>query len=157
MARQLDGRASQANALVIVGMIRTSLSQHDHATTAYSEALDFYTALGHEHKAVEAHAGLAQIAFRLGDLSRARAHVEAILATLATHRYVGLEQPFPSYLVCYRVLSATNDPRATTVLEAAQQRLQEYADNIHDQALRQSFLENVPIHRELLRAYDTAR
>ena len=53
---------------------------------------------------------------------------------------------------CYRVLDAVHDPRAATVLQTGQRLLHEYADSISDDALRRSFLENVPTHRELQQA-----
>ena len=153
MACQLDGRASQANALVILGMAHAGLRQLEQAASAYSQALDFYTALEHLHKAAEPRAGLAQIALAQGDLPRARAQAEAMLAALETRPYVGVERPFAIYLACYQVLAATNDARAAGVLHMARRRLQEYASHIPDRALRQSFLENVPAHQALLRAY----
>jgi hypothetical protein len=58
--------------------------------------------------------------------------------------------PFYAYLVCYRVLEANRDRHSITVLQTAQQRLQECASQIADPTLRRSFLENVSIHRELL-------
>ena len=153
MACQLDGRISQANALVIVGMAHASLRQLEQAASAYTQALDFYVALDHHHKAAEPRAGLAQIALAQADLPRARAYAEAILATLQTRLYVGVERPFAIYLACYQVLAALNDARATELLQQAWRRLHEYANHIPDRALRRSFLENVPAHQALLRAY----
>ena len=62
----------------------------------------------------------------------------------------GLHEPFAIYLTCYRILVAADDPRAVTMAQKAHSLLQAYADQITDATLRQSFLENVPIHRELL-------
>jgi hypothetical protein len=98
----------------------------------------------------EPQAGLAQIALAQGDHVQAHTLVETLLPMLLEHPCAAVHTPFYAYLVCYRVLKATDDPRAATVLQAAQRLLQEYADHITDDALRQSFLENVPTHRELL-------
>nr|PZN19169.1 MAG: hypothetical protein DIU80_21945 [Chloroflexota bacterium] len=78
--------------------------------------------------------------------------MEPLLAILDYYPRAGLDEPFFAYLVCYRVLDALRDPRAAAVLEAGQRLLREYADNIASPALRQSFLENVATHRELLAA-----
>jgi hypothetical protein len=51
------------------------------------------------------------------------------------------------------VLHAANDPRARDVLERAHAKLQEQATKITDEAMRRSFLENVPYHREIVAAW----
>ena len=48
------------------------------------------------------------------------------------------------------MLEANHDPRAAMVLDTAQRLLHDSADHITDDGLRQSFLENVATHRELL-------
>jgi hypothetical protein len=50
------------------------------------------------------------------------------------------------------VLEANHDPRAVTILQTAHNLLQEYAIHITDDALRRSFMENVPAHRAILAA-----
>jgi hypothetical protein len=52
------------------------------------------------------------------------------------------------YLTCYRTFQAAGDSRAAEVLETAHATLQERAAKITDEAIRRSFLENVPCHRE---------
>jgi hypothetical protein len=53
-------------------------------------------------------------------------------------------------LTCYKVLEAASDPRAQGVLAASHDLLLKQADNIPDAALRQSFLCNIPEHREIV-------
>jgi hypothetical protein len=53
-------------------------------------------------------------------------------------------------------LHALGDPRATSVLAAAHQGLQEQAAKIPDVRLRRSFLENVPYHRAIVVAWAEA-
>jgi DNA-binding SARP family transcriptional activator len=48
------------------------------------------------------------------------------------------------------VLSATQEPRAKDILEKAHKLLQERATKISDERLRQTYLENVPAHREIV-------
>jgi hypothetical protein len=57
------------------------------------------------------------------------------------------------YLRCYRILTANKDPRAIAVLNNAHALLEAYAGEISDASLRQSFLENVTSHREIMRAW----
>ena len=58
-------------------------------------------------------------------------------------------EPVWVYLTGYRVLRAHADPRADEVLEKGRRLLQETAFKIDDEALRRSYLENVPANREM--------
>ena len=51
-------------------------------------------------------------------------------------------------LMCYRVLSANEDPRADGMLQFAHAQLLTLAAQFDEDA-RRSFLENVPAHREI--------
>jgi tetratricopeptide (TPR) repeat protein len=152
LAQQLDGLSSQAKALVILGHAYANAGRPGDAARAYERALAFYTELGHAARAVEPRAGLARVALLQGDRQGALGHAEVALATLASQRPENVPDPFPVYLACYRVLRANRDERAAAALEAARQRLWEYADQIADKGLRRSFLENVAANRELLSA-----
>ena len=57
------------------------------------------------------------------------------------------------YLTCYHVLGAAGDSRAAGVLETAYAALQKQAAKIPDEAMRRSFLENVPYHRAIVAAW----
>ncbi len=66
------------------------------------------------------------------------------------HGVAGLEYPSEIYLTCIRVLEACGErKRALALLSEAHALLMQRADKISDEALRRSFLENVPAHREL--------
>lgn len=153
MARQLDGGASQADALVLLGLVRERRQQNAAAADAYQEALTIYTALGHRHCAAEPRAGLARLALAAGDLQRALVEVEAVLAILQRHPLAGFDEPFQVYLTCYTVLAAHQDVRAARVLATAHNLLIGYADRLLDPTVRRAFLEKVTLHRELQLAY----
>jgi tetratricopeptide (TPR) repeat protein len=156
IAVKAGGRSRQADALLALGHARAGLQKPAEALAAYQQALTLYDQLGRAHLAVEARAGLASLALAAGDLAAALRQVEAIWKALASHPHAGQDEPFSIYLVCYRVLEAVGDPRATTVVQTAQRLLREYADSIADAALRRSFLANVATHRALLEAAATA-
>jgi hypothetical protein len=120
------------------------------ARTAYQQAITCCDELVDAPLATEPRAGLAQIALAHGDLVQAQRLVEPMLTVLAEQPQAGWNTPFYVYLTCYRVLEENGDPRAATVLQDGQRLLREYADRIADDALRQSFLNNVATHRELL-------
>jgi DNA-binding SARP family transcriptional activator/predicted ATPase len=150
MAQQLDGRSSQAYALVILGIVYAGATRFDDAAVAYEQALTIFTALGHTHLAAEPSAGLARLALEHGDLRLAQQYVNELMETLAEHPRAGLYEPFVIYLTCYRILLALDDPRAATVAQKAHSLLQAYADQITDATLRRSFLANVPAHHAIL-------
>ena len=90
---------------------------------------------------------------------REEAHRQVMLLLAQTgQRRAALAQ----YETCRQVLAeelavepgretvALYEPRAATLLEAAQQRLQTQAAKIEDNDHRRSFLENIPAHREIM-------
>ncbi len=66
----------------------------------------------------------------------------------------GTNEPLRIYLTCYRVLRANCDARVDEVLNTGYRLLQERAAKIDDEALRSSYLENVPAHREILAEFN---
>jgi predicted ATPase/WD40 repeat protein/DNA-binding SARP family transcriptional activator len=136
---------------LILGHTRAAMGQWQPAVLAFQQALDAFQQLGKPALAAEPQAGLAQIALAQGDLAGAQAQVEAILPLLAEQPHVGYNNPFFIYLTCYRVL-ANGDPRAVTLLQQGYDLLQQDAAALDDES-RQRFLTNVPIHRDLVAAY----
>jgi hypothetical protein len=58
------------------------------------------------------------------------------------------------FLTCYRVLQAIGDTRALAILETIHTHIQTSAANIMDPAMRRSYLENVPTHREIVKEWE---
>jgi len=90
---------------------------------------------------------------RQGHLEQARAIVDDRLPQLEIEHLYGVREPFRVYLTCYLVLQAGHDPRAEAVLATAYRLLQERAAEIVDERLRRFYIENVPAHREIGRAF----
>ena len=139
----------RAAVLVIRGHAQAGSGQWLAAAGSYAEALGYYHKVGNQAAATEAQAGLAQVALAQGNRALARQWVEQILPVLAKQPRAGFNSPFLTYLTCYRVLVATQDERAATLLEQGWRLLLDYAVAIPDPALRHSFLEEVAVHREL--------
>ncbi|MFN8489018.1 MAG: BTAD domain-containing putative transcriptional regulator [Caldilineaceae bacterium] len=143
----------QAYALIGMGSAQRQLGQLTAAKSAYEQAFALYTAIGRPDMAVEALAGLAALAQQQGDQQQALSLVETVLKQLAEHPNSGQDEPFFLYLTCYQVLAAAQDPRAPTILQQGYRLLQRYADQITEDRLRHSFLQNVLVHRALQQAY----
>ncbi len=104
--------------------------------------------------ALESRTGLARVLLAQDELTQAQAQVEGILQQLEKDDLSGTqEEPLQLYLTCYRILRAAEDPRAHDILTTAYDSLQERAAKISDEATRRSFLENVSVHRGILREY----
>ncbi|MEO6744425.1 MAG: hypothetical protein ABIS28_20490, partial [Caldimonas sp.] len=70
----------------------------------------------------------------------------------------GVEFPRLVEWTCHRVLAsagAREDPRADAWLARAHEALQVQAATIQDAAVRQGFLRNIPVHREIVTAWAT--
>jgi len=154
LVRNLGARNQYGEALLHQGHALVGLARLDEGRDAYREALALRRELGQPHKAMEVLAGLARVCLAQGDLPQAQAHAEEILSYLETGSLDLTFEPFRIYLTCYRVLEATDDPRARDILEEAHSLLQERAAKISDETERRSFLENVAAHREIVRAYE---
>jgi hypothetical protein len=63
---------------------------------------------------------VADVTLNLGALPQARAHVQAIVDHIETDPMLsGAKEPFWVYLVCVRILCASEDARAEQILERA--------------------------------------
>jgi predicted ATPase/DNA-binding SARP family transcriptional activator len=153
IAEQFDILNHRAEASIILGHVRASMKQVA-AAVAYQQAVDLYRKLGNALLAVEAQAGLAQVALAQGDRAEAQRHVETILPILAGHPRPGFNSPFFIWLTCYHVLTANQDSRAHGLLQTAHVLLQQDAASIQDTALRRLFLEDVATHRALQQAWE---
>lgn len=81
-------------ALLVRGHALVGLQRQTEAGDAYGQALVLCHTLSNTHFAVEAQAGLAQIALVQGNLVLAQRHVEEILLILVDHPSVRLDEPF---------------------------------------------------------------
>jgi predicted ATPase/DNA-binding SARP family transcriptional activator/Tfp pilus assembly protein PilF len=151
MAQDLDDRFLQGYALTHLGHALAGLGHLTQAAAAYQEAVNVRRELGQRNLALESLAGLARVSLDQGELAHAHEQVQEILAHLETGNLDGVVEPLWVYLTCYRVLKASDDPRAQEILNSAHALLQEQAAKISDEEMQRSFLENVAIHREILR------
>lgn len=150
IARAIKNRGGEVDALIVLGHARIAMDQSKEAKIVYWQALTLCDGLGRKAPVAEAHAGLASVALQDGDRTAALSHVDVILGIITHHVQIDFVNPFYVYLVCYRVLDAYQDARATPILHTAQHLLHTYASSITDSTLRQSFFEQVPTHRALL-------
>ncbi|MEZ4734662.1 MAG: BTAD domain-containing putative transcriptional regulator [Caldilineaceae bacterium] len=150
-----------ADTALILGHTRAAVGQWEVAAAAFHQALAVFQQFadagnplgGASALAAEAQAGLAQIALAQGDHTSAQTQIEAILPVLAEEPHTGYNNPFFIYLTAYHALATTGDPRAVGILQQGYNLLQQDAAKL-DEESRQRFLTAVPLHRDLLAAYN---
>ncbi len=157
LARETSDRNGEAWAQTYLGHSLSALGRLEAARTAYLSSLNLRSALKQTVLATEPAAGLARLALEGGDLSVAQRYLQATLEHLETGGTLdGTDQPLRIYQTCYLVLRRAGHKKATSILEMAYQALMKRVDLIADEPLRRNFLEKVPYHREILRAWEAS-
>lgn len=155
LATAMDVQAQylQVFALWCLGDALLAVPDRDGAGRSFLQALETAQALGSPTRH-DANAGLARVALARGDIATALAHLQELLA--APDEAAALEGTLGAMqirLTAWRVLSAAGDARGPALLQRAHAALQNHAATLSDAALRQSYLERVPPHRDVLRAW----
>jgi predicted ATPase len=154
IAQEVGDRSTEAYAWTFLGHALAALaSPHDlvQALEAYQGALDLRRELNQSNLATEPLAGSARVYLAQHNFELAKVQVEEILRFTESNTLEGTEEPFRVLWTCYRVLEAVQDSRAEDVLQRAYRWLQERADQIQNEALRRSFLQNVAVHRSIVK------
>ncbi len=157
IAREVEDRHQELIVLLLLGQALVALGRHDEARTVFSRA----RAMALDGESVyryDTMAGLAHVALLRGDVAGALLELEGVLAHLADGGTLeGAEQPCFIKLVVHRAFASAGDPRASRVLADAYSALRAAAGAITDTGLRQSFLDNIPEHRDIVAAWDEAQ
>jgi class 3 adenylate cyclase/tetratricopeptide (TPR) repeat protein len=151
-----QARDRQLDAWLKLGHAELALGHHDAARSAFEhmrdEALEIGSAWGHD-----AVAGLAQVASARGEAAQALRELQGMLDHVeAGNSLDGAVRPRLIELTCFKVLAQADDPRARGWLTRAHEALHAQANTIDDIALRRSFLQNIPHHREIVGAFEAA-
>ncbi len=127
-----------------------AMEQIHSAKSEYQKVLDLQTEDSPANNAIIAQAGLARLAFRQGNLTEAMAQIEQILPRLfSSELYAGPDET-EVCLTTYRILHATNDPRALAILIKGAENVLQQMNSIDDFELRRTFVNNIAVRKELL-------
>lgn len=154
LAQEIGYQRCTALALRSLGHLAQEQNQPDVAKAHYAASLAGARQNNFSGYALEALAGLAVVALDQDEPTQAQRLVSDVLAALDAEALAQANEPFRIYLTCYRILQTTGDHRATPLLVQAHQRLQQLAALITDEALRHSYLQTIPIHREIIVAFE---
>lgn len=154
IAREVHQLDSQAYALTCLGHALTGLTEWEQALQAFQEARELRMGLGQSNFALEAEAGMAFVYHAQGDSEHARTLVEHLLIEMERVGLAGVIEPNRLRWVCYQILHAAGDARATELLRAAYENLHSQASKIGEPELRASFWENSPIRTAIIHEFE---
>jgi hypothetical protein len=131
------------------------------ASESYQEALGLLKELDQEgvRIVIDAQAGLASAALAQGDLNGAIEYVEIAMSRIPAGELDPNEaseagyHPIQVYMNCYRVLNAAHKKGAFWLLERAVSCLRVRIAQISDPEHRRATLEDIPLHAEIIAAY----
>jgi tetratricopeptide (TPR) repeat protein len=155
-------RLQQWYRLITLAFILEERGKVAEACEIYQQAVSLGDQMNLPRHALEAQAGLARISLASGETEQALILVNDILVYMientqpsgSSYPLDGMFDPFRVLLTCYHALKANNDPRAEAFLMDAYNLLQTRAANISDEHLRDCFLNNVAVNREIVEEYE---
>ena len=147
----------QREALLIQGHLQRAAGEWAAARTTYEAAyaLSQQTNLVATWLPVQLY--LAILALEQGATVAALAAVEPVLTNFAEMNLSAAQRPQELLWLAYQILVANQDPRATNILHQAWALVQDQLAKIEDPRLRETFLTNVPVNRELARLVNANR
>jgi tetratricopeptide (TPR) repeat protein len=143
----------EVNAGLKLGDAEVALGRLGAARQAYTQARTRAKEIGSPWQ-LDASAGVARVALAEGDAQGSVAALQPILEHVESGGTLdGTEYPRLVQLTCHQTLGRASDPRATHWLASAHTALMVQADAITDAAVRRSFLQDIPWHREIVMAW----
>jgi predicted ATPase/class 3 adenylate cyclase len=148
--RAIGDKVGQGYSLTTLGLALEGLKVWDEAANAYEEARTIRQQIGQHSYAMDDVAGLARIALHQRKHQEALVYVQEARTWLDKNGTEGMEHPLRLYLTLASAFEAMDQlAAARQMLKAAAQMVQEQAARISDEAVRQSFLEEGPLHQVL--------
>ncbi|HSH03503.1 MAG TPA: tetratricopeptide repeat protein [Anaerolineae bacterium] len=136
-----------------LGHALVGLERWEEARERYQTALEGRRERDEHQDGVDNLAGLAWVAWQMGDVLKAKGCVEELLLWVAEHGVTGVEYPVMVYWRMYEILRGMGDERAEDVLVEGYEHLQKEVENIEDEEIRRKFLENVAANRAVMAAW----
>ena len=139
---------------LFMGHAKRALGCYEDALQNYQRVIDICRSIGLPPQEIEALAGQAHVALDQHNTALALEKLEPVLTFLEEHPEAeGAEEPLRLYLSSYEVLQACKDPRAYSLLSTGYELLMDRAQKLDDE-LKETYLTNVLVHKELTSHYD---
>ena len=128
--------------------------ERDKAEYQYRKTENILETMDSSARPVELLYGLMKIADMRGAKNEAIELAEELTSRIPTIDFSDSLEPIRLYVGCYEVFHHCDDARAHDVLQSGHMRLVSAAETIHDEHLRQSFLENIPHNKALMEIWN---
>ncbi len=147
LRQQINDRRGVAYTLEGLGRVTLARGEYAQAETQLAEAVKLYTELGLKAELIPARAQLARAQLGQGQAETALSTSQQAITGLQEQPNV--EEVQQVYLVHYRALLANAAPEAGDYLRQAEAAMLSQAERIGDADLRQVFLAQVRVNREI--------
>ncbi|MCB8928747.1 MAG: protein kinase [Ardenticatenaceae bacterium] len=137
-----------------LGLLLANMEETEQAAVYLYDALTTRSSDGAKQISMDTELALAWLDMARGDSEFALERAREIGAWLQENGADGLELPMLVYWHCFTILNMLGSTdEASDLLEEAHTYLQEKAARIQDDDTRDSFLQNVPYHRQIMAAW----
>ena len=148
--RSIGDKEGEGYSLTSLALSYEIAEQWQSAQKAHHEALTIRNNIGQDACAIDNVAGLARASLKQDNLVEATRFADQSLDWINVHGTDGIEYPLRVLLTCANVYFANHKTeKAIASINLATDLLEKRAARISDQAARRSYLENVPLHKEL--------
>ncbi len=155
LSKEIGYLPGQAYMLNNLGHVLRAMKLPAESIVYYKQALAIREKNEKAALCMETRAGLARALVQMGRREEARAEIQPVLDYVeGGGSLTEADNPAEIYLTCYCALHNGDDPYAGRIVEMARAFLRAQADRIEDAEMRRGYLENVPIHREILQNDD---
>lgn len=147
---------NKAYALSGMGLNYEQLGNLDKAVACYRQALSIQREIGAATLAIFDRAGLARIALLRQNLDEARQHITPVVEWILAGQAQKFWDPWTIYQSAYEVLTALGQTgKARAILDEAHEVLHHRVEQISNKTLRQRFLNNIMVNREIEQTWRT--
>jgi len=147
----VEDNFGQAVGYAYLAHVMESCGEPGLASQYFDEAKQALDHIGAHAYVNDALAGLARIELDQGRVEKACQYCREVSVYIEEHGAKGLEFPILAYTSCARVFQAAGELEAArTAVEDGYAELMDHADKIVDPIWRQSLLDNVSEHREII-------
>lgn len=148
--QEIGDKSGEGYSLTGVALALEKAGDLTAAFNSHQRAYNLRQEIGQESLSIDNLAGLASISHAQGNQEQAQEHVQEILSWITSHGVNGIEYPIRVYLTCISILrDAGEHAQAEQLIDDALAYMEEKASHISDPLIKQAFLENVPLHKEL--------
>ena len=142
---------------LVGGDIFLRLGMDNEAAQAYKRSVEIRQEINQPGLLLASRAGLARLAIKSGDFQTAQTIAADLLEALQSVVEVSNDELILIYLTCYQSLVTHQAHLAAVALQTALRLIESSAAKIRDEQMRNSFMTNVPVNRQLLAYRDQSK